>query len=91
MYMALPDLEFSKWGEYYINVLNNLCPGLNEIIVHLGYDDKEMQNITVDHPNYGSEWRKLDLDVISSQEFRRAIDDNNIKLVTWREIQNIIY
>jgi hypothetical protein len=50
-----------------------------------------MQNITVDHPNYGSEWRKLDLDVISSQEFRKAIDDNNIKLVTWREIQNIIY
>jgi predicted glycoside hydrolase/deacetylase ChbG (UPF0249 family) len=91
MYMALPDLEFSKWDEYYINVLNNLGPGLNEIIVHLGYDDKEMQNITVDHPNYGSKWRNLDLDVISSQEFRKAIEDNNIKLVTWREIQNIIY
>jgi hypothetical protein len=70
---------------------NNLGPGLNEIIVHLGYDDKEMQNITVDHPNYGSKWRNLDLDVISSQEFRKAIEDNNIKLVTWREIQNIIY
>jgi hypothetical protein len=33
----------------------------------------------------------LDLDVISSKEFRKAIKDNNIKLVTWREIQNIIY
>ena len=50
-----------------------------------------MQNITVDHPNYGSKWRNLDLDVISSQEFRKAIEDNNIKLVTLREIQNIIY
>lgn len=91
MYMALPDLEFSQWNDYYINILNNLGPGLNEIIVHLGFDDKEMQDITVDHPNYGSKWRSLDLEVISSQEFKKAIEDNNIKLVTWREIQNIIY
>ena len=89
--MASPDLKFSEWENYYLNILNNLKPGISELIVHLGYDDKEMQNITVDHPNYGSKWRNLDLDVISSQEFRKVIEDNNIKLVTWREIQNIIY
>ena len=50
-----------------------------------------MQDITIDHPNFGSKWRNLDYDVISSENFQNALDNNNIKLVTWREIQNVIY
>ncbi len=91
LYMALPNLEFKDWSDYYVNIVENLKPGLNEIIIHLGYDDKEMQQITVEHPNYGSKWRNLDMDVVSSKSFKQAIKENNIKLVTWREIQNIIY
>ena len=91
MYMALPNLEFKDWSDYYVNVIENLKPGLNEIIVHLGYDDKEMQQITIEHPNYGSKWRNLDMDVVSSESFKQAIEKNNIKLVTWREIQKVIY
>ena len=91
MYMALPNLEFKDWSDYYVNVIKNLKPGLNEIIVHLGYDDKEMQQITIEHPNYGSKWRNLDMDVVSSESFKQAIEKNNIKLVTWREIQKVIY
>ena len=90
-YMASPDIKFSDWENYYINILNNLKPGLSEIIVHLGFDDKEMQDITVDHPNFGSKWRNLDYDIVSSEKFKEALENNNINLVTWREIQNIIY
>ena len=90
-FMASPEIEFSDWENYYTGILNNLEPGLSEIIVHLGFDDKEMQDITVDHPNFGSKWRNLDYDVISSEKFQNALDNNNIKLVTWREIQNVIY
>ena len=90
-HMALPSLEFKDWNNYYINIIENLKPGLSEIIVHLGYDDKEMQQITVEHPNYGSKWRDLDMEIVSSENFQEALKDNNIKLVTWREIKNIIY
>jgi hypothetical protein len=50
-----------------------------------------MQQITVEHPNYGSKWRDLDMEIVSSENFQEALKDNNIKLVTWREIKNIIY
>ena len=76
---------------YYLNIIENLKPGLNEIIVHLGYDNEEMQQITVEHPNYGSKWRNLDMNVVSSENFKQAIKKNNIKLVTWKEIQKVIY
>ncbi|MDC0554970.1 polysaccharide deacetylase family protein, partial [Flavobacteriaceae bacterium] len=35
-HMALPSLEFKDWNNYYINIIENLKPGLSEIIVHLG-------------------------------------------------------
>ena len=90
-YMASPDLKFSEWENYYLNILNNLKPGISELIVHLGYDDKEMQEITIEHPNFGSKWRDLDMEIVSSEKFRKALVDNNIKLVTWKEIQNVLY
>ena len=90
-YMASPDLKFTEWENYYLNILNNLKPGISELIVHLGYDDKEMQEITIEHPNFGSKWRNLDMEIVSSEKFRKALVDNNIKLVTWKEIQNVLY
>ena len=77
--MASPDLKFSEWENYYLNILNNLKPGISELIVHLGYDDKEMQEITIEHPNFGSKWRELDMEIVSSEKFRKALVDNNIK------------
>ena len=40
----------------------------------------------VDHPDYGSAWRQRDYDVVTSEEFRKALKDNGVVLVTWREI-----
>ena len=60
-------------------------------MVHLGYDDDEMRAICVDHPNFGSKWRNLDYAVVSSPEFKKVLTDNNIKLVTWKQIKNLLY
>ena len=30
--------------------------------------DDEMKGITINHPNYGSEWRQLDLESFTSKE-----------------------
>jgi predicted glycoside hydrolase/deacetylase ChbG (UPF0249 family) len=79
-----------KWMEFYLDAIKNMKPGLNEIIVHLGHDDAELQAVMVDHPDYGSAWRQRDFDVVSSPEFKKALQDNHIILVKWKDIQKII-
>ncbi len=89
--MINPEIVPDDWGEYYLNIIKNLQPGLNEIIVHIAYDNAEMQAVTIDHPDFGSAWRQRDYEVVLSQEFKKLIHERNIKLVTWRQIQELQY
>ena len=91
MYMADKNIPFEEWSQYYESIINNLNPGLNEIIIHLGYDSSEMKKITSNRVAFGSKWRNLDFDVISSPGFKAALIKNDIKLVTWRQIKNLLY
>ena len=91
MYMADKNISFEDWPEYYGDIVNNLNPGLNEIIVHLGFDNNEMKKITSNRTAFGSKWRNLDYDIISSPKFKAAIVKNDIKLVTWRQIKDLLY
>ncbi|MGY8946598.1 MAG: polysaccharide deacetylase family protein [Flavobacteriales bacterium] len=90
-YMAQKGIKHDEWETFYLDILDNLKPGISQLIVHLGYDDDEMKSITVDHPDFGSKWRNLDYDIVSSDKFKNALKKNKIKLITWKEIQNIIY
>ena len=90
-YMAENGMDLNNWEEFYIGILNNLKPGLSQIIVHLGYDNQEMKDITIDHPNFGSKWRNYDYNIVSNKKFKEALINNNIKLVDWREVQNVMY
>jgi predicted glycoside hydrolase/deacetylase ChbG (UPF0249 family) len=85
--VAGPNIPRDQWKAFYLNAIANLKPGLNEIIVHLGSDDAELQAVTVNHEPYGSAWRKRDYDVVTSPEFKKALQDNGVTLVTWRELQ----
>jgi predicted glycoside hydrolase/deacetylase ChbG (UPF0249 family) len=75
-----------QWKEFYLKAIANLKPGLTEIIVHLGHDDSELQAVMVDHEGYGSAWRQRDYDVVNSAEFKKALQDNHVILVTWKEL-----
>jgi hypothetical protein len=59
------------------------------MIVHLGYDDAELRAVTVNHEPYGSAWRQRDYDVVMSPEFKKALQDNKVILVTWRDLQKL--
>ena len=84
------DVPASGWKDYYVNILRNLQPGVTEIFVHLAHDDAESQAIMVDHADWGAAWRQREFDAVSSVEFRKALDENHIVLVGWRDIQKII-
>jgi predicted glycoside hydrolase/deacetylase ChbG (UPF0249 family) len=85
--IAGENVPRDKWKEFYLNAIANLKPGLTEMIVHLGHDDAELQAVTVNHEPYGSAWRQRDYDVMTSPEFKKALQDNHVIVVTWRELQ----
>jgi len=87
--IAGPDVPRDQWKAFYLNAITNLKPGLTEMIVHLGHDDAELQAVTVDHEPYGSAWRQRDYDVVTSAEFKKALQDHNVRLVTYRELQKL--
>lgn len=87
--IAGPEVPRDQWKTFYLNAITNLKPGLTEMIVHLGHDDAELQAVTVDHEPYGSAWRQRDYDVVTSPEFRKALQDNKVRLVTYRELQKL--
>ena len=80
----------SEWNEFYIDIVQQLQPGLNELIVHVAIDNSEMQAVTIDHDDFGSAWRQNDLNTLLSKEFKSALKENNIKLITWKEIGNLL-
>jgi len=88
--IAGPNVPADKWKDFYLDAIKNMKPGLNEIIVHLGHDDAEMQAVMVDHPDYGSAWRQRDFDVVSSPEFKKALQENHIVLLKWKDLQKLI-
>lgn len=91
LFMINQSQPVKQWGEPYLKFIENMQPGLNEIIVHLAYDNDETRAIMINHPDFGSEWRQHDLDFVLSNEFKKALQDYNIKLVTWRQIGEVMY
>jgi predicted glycoside hydrolase/deacetylase ChbG (UPF0249 family) len=87
--IANPSIPAAHWMDFYLNAIRNLKPGLNELIVHLAYDNAETQAIMVDHPDYGAAWRQRDYDVVTSPDFRKALADNHIILITYRQLGKI--
>jgi predicted glycoside hydrolase/deacetylase ChbG (UPF0249 family) len=78
-----------KWADFYKNALRNMQPGVTELVIHLAYDDAEMRAATRERDTWGAAWRQRDFDFFTSLEFRNLLQDQNIKLVTWRQIANL--
>jgi hypothetical protein len=86
---ATPTDFEKEMEQYYTQLLNNLKPGLNNLLIHLAYDETEMQAITIDHPNWGATWRQQDYNFFTSETCKELLKKNNIILVTWRELRNV--
>jgi predicted glycoside hydrolase/deacetylase ChbG (UPF0249 family) len=88
--IANPSVHAGEWREFYVSTIKNLKPGLTEMIVHLGHDDAELQAVTVDHPDYGSAWRQRDYDVVTSPEFKGALEENHVVLIKWKDLKKLL-
>jgi predicted glycoside hydrolase/deacetylase ChbG (UPF0249 family) len=90
LYSADRGVPRDQWKEFYLKTIASLKPGLTEIIVHLGYDDSELQAVMVKHEAFGATWRQHDYDVVNSPEFKKALKDNGVILVTWKELKKLV-
>ncbi|MEQ9374477.1 MAG: polysaccharide deacetylase family protein [Imperialibacter sp.] len=91
LYMMGEGVAADQWGSTYTGWMKELQPGLNVLLVHLAYDDDEMQAVTVNHPDFGAAWRQRDLDYVLSDEFKEVLKSEGIQPVTWRQIQEITF
>ncbi len=81
-----PSVRPEKWAEFYTKALKDLQPGVTVFIIHLAYDDEEMRAATRERDTWGAAWRQRDFTFFTSEEFRTLLREQNIKLVTWREL-----
>jgi predicted glycoside hydrolase/deacetylase ChbG (UPF0249 family) len=88
--IAGPEIPRDQWKQFYLKAIADLKPGLTEMIVHLGHDDSELQAVTVDHEPYGSAWRQRDYDVMNSPEFKKALADNHVIVIRWKDLGKLL-
>ncbi|MFN2516455.1 MAG: polysaccharide deacetylase family protein [Pyrinomonadaceae bacterium] len=81
-----PDVTPANWAKFYTDAINGLQPGVTDMIVHLAYADDEMKGVTFGKPDWGADWRQRDFEFVTSDTFRKLLQENNVKLITWREI-----
>lgn len=84
------DVRPENWRQTYLRMLDEAKPGLNQLIVHLGYDCPELEAITAGYDHHEAKWRQRDFDLVRSAEFKEAIQRNHILVITWREIGKLL-
>jgi predicted glycoside hydrolase/deacetylase ChbG (UPF0249 family) len=85
-----PNVRPEGWAAFYTEAIKGIGPGVTAVTVHLAYDDEEMRAATLDHPDWGASWRQRDFDFFTNAAFRRLLQENNIKLITWRELGRLM-
>ncbi len=90
MAMVSPTVKPEGWSAFYEETLRRLKPGLTYLIVHLGYNDAELQAVMGENTPFGAAWRQRDFDVLTSPSFARAIKDNGVTLVGWKQLKKLV-
>jgi chitin disaccharide deacetylase len=84
-----PEVPTEKWSDFYVAALKSLKPGVTEFVIHPGFDNEELRAATRERSTWGSAWRQRDFDFFSSDQFRQILVQENIKLITWRELSSM--
>jgi predicted glycoside hydrolase/deacetylase ChbG (UPF0249 family) len=82
----MPEVTPDHWAEFYDNAIKSLPAGITELVIHPGFDNDELQAMTRERPTWGAAWRQRDYDYFTSPRFRELLRQNDVKLVTWREL-----
>lgn len=90
LFQASSQVSTASLEDYYLSVLRELQPGLNQLIVHVGFDDAELRAIAQDQQAYGAAWRQRDFEIIMSEKFKAALREHDIHLVNWGMLKPLV-
>ena len=90
IYSPGADVPADHWVDYYVNLITNLQPGVTEVFVHLAHDDAETQAIMINHADWGAAWRQREFDAMSNPAIRKALEENQVTLIGWRDIKKLM-
>ncbi|HEY6060373.1 MAG TPA: ChbG/HpnK family deacetylase [Gemmatimonadales bacterium] len=85
-----PDIPPAEWSSYYNAQIRALPAGVSELILHPAADSTAMKALTQERVNWGAAWRARDWAYVASPRFRRLLREQNIHLVTWRQIDSVL-
>lgn len=86
----MPEVAPDHWAEFYDNAIKNLPSGVTELVIHPGFDTDELKAMTRERATWGATWRQRDYDYFTSARFRELLRQQNVKLVTWRELRKAL-
>lgn len=75
-----------QWPDFYRTKIKGLPPGISEMIIHPGFDGPDLQAFFQGRQAWGAGWRQRDFDFFNSDEFSSLLEEQDIQLVTWRQI-----
>jgi chitin disaccharide deacetylase len=87
---AGPEHKQEGFKKFYTEAIKKIRPGLTYLIIHTAYDTDEMKAITINHPDWGSAWRQMDFDFFTSKDCEALLKQQNIYVISWREIRDKI-
>ena len=67
----------------YIQVMDKIPTGISQIIIHPGFDDEDLKDITSHSSN-----RFYDFSVFTNSAIKGSIENNEIKLIGWKDLAN---
>ena len=85
VFMGSYDIYQSKGlFSFYDNVIDELAEGISFLLIHPALKTDEMDQIALDHPNFGSDWRSKDYSYFTSEKCKKKLKENSIELINWK-------
>jgi predicted glycoside hydrolase/deacetylase ChbG (UPF0249 family) len=90
LFIASKAVPVNEWGKMYDEMIQQVKPGLNELIIHLGFDGDELRAVTTEHPDFGAAWRQNDFNYAMNESLKALLKKENIQLISWGDIQKVM-
>jgi hypothetical protein len=89
---TIPDGTVAEeWSPYYTRLLRSLQPGVTELLIHPDTIKTIFATCWTDGYLGAPRGASRDFDFFTSEAFRSLLLENDIALITWRDISNALH